>query len=158
MVRSRICRLTGRPMVILCAQLPARTMKTVHRVGAVLIVAVSALVAQQDVPIPTLPGPVCSKKTKQNNQPCVTRSRPILSPDPVYPERARSAGEEATVLVWLVVTEEGKPVDVRIKKSAGHDFDQAAYDCVRKWTFAPATYEGKPVPTIEEVEVHFRLR
>jgi len=132
-------------------------MKIVLSVSAVLVLAVCTLVAQQDVPIPTLPGPVCSKKSKQNNQPCVTRSRAISSPNPVYPEGARSAGAEATVLVWLVVTEEGKPVDVRIKKSAGNDFDQAASDCVKKWVFAPATYEGKPIPTIEEVEVHFRL-
>ncbi|MGA7461280.1 MAG: energy transducer TonB [Candidatus Korobacteraceae bacterium] len=87
----------------------------------------------------------------------MTRSRPIASPEPVYPIEARNAGLEATVLVWLVVTEEGKPADIRIKRSAGHSFDQAAYECVKKWAFAPATYEGKPIPTIEEIEMNFRL-
>ncbi len=123
---------------------------------AVFALGACMLSAQSDVPIPTLPGPICTKKMKKSKESCVTPPRVISSPDPVYPRDAEIAHLQATVIVWLVVTEDGKPVDVRIKQAAGHGFDRAAYDCVRQWTFAPAMYEGKPISAIAEVEVHFR--
>jgi len=129
-------------------------MRLLLSVGAALVLGVSTWAAQSDVPIPTLPGPPCSKKIKE---PCVTRARAISSPKPDYPAQAENLRLEGTVLVWLVVTEEGKPADVRIQKAAGHGFDQVAYECVKQWTFAPATYQGKPIPTIEEIEVNFRM-
>jgi protein TonB len=35
--------------------------------------------------------------------------------------------------------------------------DQKAMEAVSKWRFRPATKDGKPVPVMVNVEVHFRL-
>ncbi len=39
----------------------------------------------------------------------------------------------------------------------GLGLDEAAFNAVRRWTFAPATLRGQPVPVVEPVKVQFRL-
>ncbi len=65
----------------------------------------------------------------------------------VYPEAARRAGLEGQVVLKLRISDKGKVVDARVVESAGHGFDEAALEAVRKFTFAPGLRDGAPVAT-----------
>jgi protein TonB len=61
-----------------------------------------------------------------------------------------------TVLVALVVSSKGLPVDVRIARSVDKDIDQSAVDAVKQWRFEPARKDGKPVAVKVTVEIRFQ--
>jgi TonB family protein len=96
---------------------------------------------------------VCSKA---HSQPCAEPPRGTYTPDPEYPEEAKNTGLAGRVVLWTIITEEGKAANIRVSTSAGHGFDQAAIGGVRRWKFDPGTYEGKPVPVMINVEVNFK--
>jgi TonB family protein len=83
--------------------------------------------------------------------------RPISSPDPDYPERARKARERGTVVLWATITPEGKVKTVRVARSIGPDLDDKAIEAVCQWKFQPATRDGKPVAVQINIEVGFWL-
>jgi protein TonB len=76
---------------------------------------------------------------------------------PVYPEAARKARIEGTVVVRGLVDRDGRVRDVRVTKSIP-GLDQAAEDCVRQWTFKPAMAKGSPVAVWVAIPVKFTLR
>jgi periplasmic protein TonB len=61
-------------------------------------------------------------------------------------------------MVRVAVSAEGSPADVGVAISSGHlTLDAAAIDAVRRWRFVPATQGGRPVPSVAEVPIRFRL-
>lgn len=88
----------------------------------------------------------------------VTPPHLIHSSDPVYPDKARRAQIQGTVLLELIVTSAGKPSGIQVKQSLDPDLDQSAIDAVRQWEFAPATKDGKPVAVQLVVQVDFHLK
>ena len=75
----------------------------------------------------------------QSITPPVLRSRV----DADYPSQAVRDGQgAATVGLEIVVDETGKVVDALVTAPAGHGFDEAALEAVRKFTFDPARKDG----------------
>ncbi|HYK62473.1 MAG TPA: energy transducer TonB, partial [Bryobacteraceae bacterium] len=70
---------------------------------------------------------------------------------------ARKAKWQGTVLLSLVVDENGKAVSIKVTKPLGLGLDQKAIEAVEKWRFKPGMKDGKAVPVIASVEVNFRL-
>jgi TonB family protein len=87
----------------------------------------------------------------------VSAPRAIYAPDPEYSEAARQAWYQATTVLWLIVTPEGFPKDIRIAKPAGLGLDEEAVRTVQRWKFDPAKKDGQPVAVQINVEVNFRL-
>ncbi len=77
---------------------------------------------------------------------------------PVYPPSMKQQGKEGMVLLEALVDARGKVRKVDIIQSAGDLFDQAAITAIEGSTFIPANTNGKPVPVILRLPVHFRLR
>ncbi len=77
---------------------------------------------------------------------------------PVYPPHLRRRGKEATVKLEIYIDANGEVRDIRILKSAGPAFDQAAVAAIRASTFAPGHVAGKPVPVLMRLPIRFRLR
>ncbi len=73
----------------------------------------------------------------------------------VYPPEMVSSGKHADVVLFVTLNAEGKIRDVSLAESGGPAFDEAAMEAVRKWTFSPATVDGKPVPARIKVPFHF---
>ncbi|MCO4745732.1 MAG: energy transducer TonB [Proteobacteria bacterium] len=75
-----------------------------------------------------------------------------------YPSRARAKGVEGFVTLSMVVGPDGHVSDVRVLEAqpAGV-FDDAALTTVKAWQFAPATYEGRPVPIRVTQTIRFEL-
>ena len=80
------------------------------------------------------------------------------TPKPEYPEQARKAGWEGTVMLGVLVNVGGKAEKVEIKGSSGYaPLDQAAVEGLKRWLFRPARYGAKAVETWVKIPVVFRL-
>jgi TonB family protein len=81
------------------------------------------------------------------------------SPDPLFPERARSKGRmNATVVLFLILGANGKPRTVQVAWPAGDGFDEEAKAAVRQWRFRPGLCSGRPAEVQLNVEINFRLQ
>ncbi len=76
---------------------------------------------------------------------------------PIYPETARIARIEGTVVIEAIIGKTGVVRDAHVVGSVPL-LDQAALDAVRQWTFTPTLLNGVPVEVIMKVEVNFKLR
>jgi TonB family protein len=77
--------------------------------------------------------------------------------EPEYSEEARRASLEGTVLLRIIVDEDGRPRELKVMRSLGLGLDEKAIVAVSNWQFAPGTKEGQPVPVQAQIEVNFRL-
>jgi protein TonB len=76
---------------------------------------------------------------------------------PKYPELARRAGMEGTVLVRVWVDKEGKVRKVEILKSDAEIFNQPAIDAAQQMVFTPAVQGGNPVSVWVAMPFKFKL-
>ena len=74
-----------------------------------------------------------------------------------YPEAKRREGLEANVYLKILVNSSGKVDQVRVVRSAGQAFDQAAISLVKKFRFRPSEADGKPVSVWIPWTYKFRL-
>ena len=86
-------------------------------------------------------------------------SQPILlkKVEPEYSEEARKAKFQGTVVLSIIVDENGMPRQIRVARALGLGLDEKAIEAVQKWRFRPAYKDGKPVAVYATVEVNFRL-
>jgi protein TonB len=75
---------------------------------------------------------------------------------PVYPDMAREASVDGTVLVQALVGKDGKVKDTKVVKSIPM-LDAAAETAVKQWVFKPALSNNKPVAVWVAVPVRFTL-
>lgn len=76
---------------------------------------------------------------------------------PVYPDLAREAGVDGTVLLRVLVGRDGRVKDVHVDRSIAL-LDEAAVAAARRWVFTPALSNGHPVMVWVAVPVRFSLR
>jgi TonB family protein len=81
--------------------------------------------------------------------------RTIHSVDPQFSEEARAERFSGTVLLGLIVDENGAPRKIRVIKSVGHGLDEQALIALQQYRFAPGTKDGKPVAMWIQVEISF---
>jgi TonB family protein len=74
-----------------------------------------------------------------------------------YPEAAREAGVEGTVILIVEIDEQGAVVAAEVAEPAGYGFDEAAVEAVQQFAFSPAEDELGPVPVIIEFAYGFVL-
>ena len=87
----------------------------------------------------------------------VTNPVPVYRPEAQYPEEARKAGCQDSVLLSLVVDETGKPANINVIVPLAMGLDEAAVEAVSQWRFIPGRKDGKAVPVLVKVQVTFRL-
>ena len=76
---------------------------------------------------------------------------------PKYPESAKKAGKEGTVLLQATIDEKGIPKDIVALTNLGFGFEAAAIEALKKATFRPATKAGKPI-TLKEVQIPYEFK
>lgn len=77
--------------------------------------------------------------------------------EPVYPEAARKARLEGSVVLEAIIAASGAIEEVRVVESAGPLLDSAAAEALRRWHYRPATLNGRAVRVLLTVTVAFRL-
>lgn len=116
-------------------------------------------------PLGTSDGPVIIIDDSENERPDpdsikVVEQEPRLveAPAPVYPDLARQAQIEGTVVVRALVGRDGKVKEVLLVRSAHDLLDRAALEATRGYAFAPAIQNGRPVAVWVSIPFRFRLR
>lgn len=87
----------------------------------------------------------------------ITPPRVTFGPDPDYSREAREAKYMGSLLIALVVSSTGKPMDLQIQKPLGLGLEEKAVAAVETWKFEPALKDGKPVPVRIQIQVTFQL-
>lgn len=77
--------------------------------------------------------------------------------DPIYPEEAKKAGIEGTIVLGATINENGQVTDVKVLESVP-GLDQAAIDALKQWLYAPVRVNGQPVIYTFTVSVRFALK
>lgn len=75
---------------------------------------------------------------------------------PSYPQEAFVKKVEGTVVLEIVIDENGRVARARVTQSIPL-LDAAALETVRQWVFAPAYRKGKPVASVARAPVSFRI-
>jgi protein TonB len=80
----------------------------------------------------------------------------ITKVPPSYPDLAREANVDGTVMVQALVGKDGKVKDTKVVKSIPM-LNDAALAAVKQWVFKPALSNNKPVAVWVAVPVKFSL-
>ncbi len=80
--------------------------------------------------------------------------------DPEYPEAARRAQLEGSVILQAVIVRDGTVEEIRVLRCSqnGVGFEEAAIEAVRLWRYRPAKQSGRPVDVYFTVKVDFVLQ
>ena len=78
---------------------------------------------------------------------------PVVSPDPLFGSDA--AGVEGDVIVEITIDETGTIVQKIVVHSLGPSIDQRVLAALERWHFAPASKNGVPIPSKQDVYYHF---
>ena len=87
----------------------------------------------------------------------VTAPRLLSKIEPEYSEEARKAKYQGSVMLRVIVDEQGVVRHVEVSRPLGLGLDEKAVEAVRKWRFQAGRQDGKPVAVWAVVEVNFRL-
>jgi protein TonB len=82
--------------------------------------------------------------------------RPIKITKPTYPQEAFIKKIEGTVVLEILIDSTGHVVGARVIQSVPL-LDAAAKQTVYQWVFAPAIKHGRPVATVAQAPVSFRI-
>ncbi|WP_169788824.1 TonB-dependent receptor [Vulgatibacter incomptus] len=75
-----------------------------------------------------------------------------------YPPEAKAEGLTGVVVLEVDIGEDGAVMDAQVTEPAGHGFDEAALEAVRKFRFSPAEIDGQPAAVRIEYRYHFFFR
>jgi len=76
---------------------------------------------------------------------------------PIYPEAARLARTEGTVILEIVVDREGNVTSTKVLLPLANGLTDAAITAVKQWKYDPARLNGEPVAVFVVVTVAFSL-
>ena len=88
----------------------------------------------------------------------VEAAKVITKVQPIYPESAKAAGAQGTVLLHAVVGMDGKPLSLQVLNSqVNPDLARAAVEAVSQWRYQPTLLNGDPVEVDTTIQVKFTL-
>ena len=87
----------------------------------------------------------------------ISAPRKTLHVAPVYPDIARTARVEGTVMLEAVINERGDIERLKVLRSVAL-LDAAAIQAVSRWRYTPTTLNNVPVPVLMTITVTFSLR
>lgn len=83
----------------------------------------------------------------------------LYNPNQRYPRMSFSMGEQGTVMVRILIGDDGLPKKAELQKTSGFErLDQAALDFVMQSRYKPGTLGGKPTEMWMGREVKYILR
>jgi TonB family protein len=82
----------------------------------------------------------------------------ITKVQPVYPESARSAGVSGTVILHAIISQDGKPLSLRVMNSqVDPTLARSAVEAVSQWRYTPTLLNGEPIEVDTSIMVNFSL-
>ena len=83
---------------------------------------------------------------------------PINHPDPAPNLATMKSGSGGDVILDAVIDETGHISKLTVLNSLGPTIDQSVIATVQQWVFTPATLDGKPVPSGQELHFHYQRK
>jgi TonB family protein len=78
---------------------------------------------------------------------------------PIYPEAARAAGIQGTVILHAVIGMNGTPLSLRVMNhEIDPDLARAAVEAVSQWRYRPTLLNGDPIEVDTMIKVNFTLQ
>ena len=78
---------------------------------------------------------------------------------PVYPESAKSAGVQGTVVLHAVISKDGEVLSLRVMNSqVDPDLAKSAVQAVSQWHYTPTLLNGEPVEIDTTIQVNYTLQ
>lgn len=107
--------------------------------------------------------PVVTEKT--NGKPSrlavggkVEAAKLISKVQPVYPESAKTAGVQGTVVLHAVIGMDGRPLSLRVMNSQiDPDLARSAVEAVSRWRYTPTLLNGEPIEVDTTITVNYSL-
>lgn len=92
--------------------------------------------------------------------PDVTKPAIVNRVEPAYPRRAMQKKAEGTVILRILISENGEPSEVTVLRDPGGStgFKEAAVTAVKKWKFRPAVKDGKRVKVWMTYPIVFKFQ
>jgi TonB family protein len=88
----------------------------------------------------------------------VEAAKVISRVQPVYPQSAKSAGAQGSVLLHAIVSKDGRPYELQVLNSqVNPDLARAAVEAVSQWRYQPTLLNGEPVEIDTTITVNFTL-
>jgi TonB family protein len=98
----------------------------------------------------------------------VSFPRVMYQEEPILSKMARKMKMNGSSLIGVIVDSKGMPQNIHVVRSAANDadenqreaaltLDQSALDAVKEYRFAPAKFNGKPVPVELNIEVNMQF-
>ena len=107
----------------------------------------------------TLPPPttsVISSNTSTAVPPMIDSVEYVRAAPPVYPRESQRKREHGTVVLRVLVDTLGRPAQIQIERSSGHELlDTAARDAVAKFLFRPYEVDGVARPAQVLIPIGF---
>ncbi|MBW2701122.1 MAG: energy transducer TonB [Deltaproteobacteria bacterium] len=123
-------------------------------VGGVVGGVIGGMMDAPPPPAPPPPPPPPVKPTYQ--APDIVKKRRVGGSEPNYPRIARAAGLEATIIVKIFITPDGKVGEMKFLKTDKH-FEKSVRAALASWQFSPHTINGRPVGTYTVYKFVFKL-
>jgi TonB family protein len=82
----------------------------------------------------------------------------IKKVEPQYPPAARAAHQQGDVILYTLLSDQGRVERTTILQSAGDNLDRSAADAVKHWVYSPPACGATPFQTEIEVRVNYELR
>jgi protein TonB len=76
-------------------------------------------------------------------------------PMPVYPDKALKDRARGVVVLRVLVSQNGEPLEVKVERGARQDLTDAAVAAVKQWRFEPARKDGFRVRAYTRVRIPF---
>ena len=87
----------------------------------------------------------------------VSKPIAVFSPEAEFSDEARRQKYQGVCTISIIVDAHGYPQNLRVTRSLGMGLDEKALEAVQKYRFKPAMKNGKPVASLVNVEVNFRM-
>jgi TonB family protein len=78
---------------------------------------------------------------------------------PVYPQEAKAAGVEGSVLLHAIIGKDGTPLSLRVMNgNIDPQLARASVEAVSHWRYRPTLLNGDPIEVATTIEVNFTLK
>jgi TonB family protein len=86
-------------------------------------------------------------------------SKIITRVQPVYPDAAKSAGIDGTVILHAVISMDGRPLSLRVMNGeVDPDLVRSAIEAVSQWRYTPTLLNGEPIEVDTTITVIYTLQ
>ena len=117
------------------------------------------LVVPTDAP-KALPGATPSGKPSRLSVGGNVQAAKIISKvQPIYPESAKSAGVQGTVVLHAVIGVDGRPLSLRVMNAqVDPDLARSAVEAVSQWRYTPTLLNGEPIEIDTTIDIVYSLQ